>query len=146
MRLHGGFICNFLRNLHTLVRSGCINLHSHQQCTRVLLVPHFHQNLLPLAFLIIALMAWQPTPVLLPGKFHGWKSLVGYSPWGCKESDTTERLRFTSDVPGIHNPVNTHGTIQHLCAVLLSCLSPGYRIDNNCKDIYACSFLSKKNL
>ena len=25
---------------------------------------------------------WQPTPVLLPGKFHGWKSLVGYSPWG----------------------------------------------------------------
>ena len=28
---------------------------------------------------------WQPTPVLLPRKFHGWKSLVGYSPWGCKE-------------------------------------------------------------
>ena len=37
---------------------------------------------------------WQPTPVLLPGKFHGWKSLVGYSPWGRKESDTTERLNF----------------------------------------------------
>ena len=33
---------------------------------------------------------WQPTPVLLPGKFHGWRSLVGYSPWGHKESDTTE--------------------------------------------------------
>ena len=33
---------------------------------------------------------WQPTPVLLPGKFHGLRSLVGYSPWGCKESDTTE--------------------------------------------------------
>ena len=33
---------------------------------------------------------WQPTPVLLPGKSHGWKSLVGYSPWGCKELDTTE--------------------------------------------------------
>ena len=32
----------------------------------------------------------QPTPVLLPGKSHGWRSLVGYSPWGCKESDTTE--------------------------------------------------------
>ena len=28
---------------------------------------------------------WQPTPVLLPGKFHGWRSLVGYSPWSCKE-------------------------------------------------------------
>ena len=38
---------------------------------------------------------WQPTPVLLPRKFHGWKSLVGYIPWGGKESDTTERL-FTS--------------------------------------------------
>ena len=36
---------------------------------------------------------WQPTPVLLPGKFHGQRSLAGYSPWGCKESDTTERLQ-----------------------------------------------------
>ena len=33
---------------------------------------------------------WQPTPVLLPGKSHGWRSLVIYSPWGCKESDMTE--------------------------------------------------------
>ena len=33
-----------------------------------------------------------PTPVLLPGESHGQRSLVGYSPWGCKESDTTERL------------------------------------------------------
>ena len=39
---------------------------------------------------------WQPTPVFLPGKSHGWRSLVGYSPWGHKESDTTERLHFTS--------------------------------------------------
>ena len=39
---------------------------------------------------------WQPTPVLLPGKFHGQRSLVGYSPWGHKESDTTEKLHFTS--------------------------------------------------
>ena len=35
---------------------------------------------------------WQPTPVLLPGKSHGQRNLVGYSPRGCKESDTTERL------------------------------------------------------
>ena len=33
---------------------------------------------------------WQPTPVFLPGKSHGRRSLVGYSPWGRKESDTTE--------------------------------------------------------
>ena len=36
----------------------------------------------------------ETTPVLLPGKFHGWSRLVGYSPWGCKESDTTEQLHF----------------------------------------------------
>ena len=35
---------------------------------------------------------WQPAPVFLPGKSHGWRSLVGYCPWGRKESDTTERL------------------------------------------------------
>ena len=33
---------------------------------------------------------WQPTPVLLPGKSHGQRSLVGYRPWGLKELDTTE--------------------------------------------------------
>ena len=37
---------------------------------------------------------WQPTPVLLPGGFHGRRSLVGCSPWGHEESDTTERLHF----------------------------------------------------
>ena len=33
---------------------------------------------------------WQRTPVFLPGEFHGQRSLAGYSPWGHKESDTTE--------------------------------------------------------
>ena len=37
---------------------------------------------------------WHPTPVLLPGKSHGWRSLVGCSPWGHKESDMTEQLHF----------------------------------------------------
>ena len=37
---------------------------------------------------------WHPTPVFLPGKSHGWRSLVGRSPWGHEESDTTERLHF----------------------------------------------------
>ena len=37
---------------------------------------------------------WHPTPVLLPGKSHGQRSLVGCSPWGRKELDTTERLHF----------------------------------------------------
>ena len=44
-------------------------------------------------------LVWQrrqgdPTPVLLPGKSHGWRSLVGFSPWGCEDLDITERLRF----------------------------------------------------
>ena len=37
---------------------------------------------------------WQPTPVPLPGKSYGWRSLVGCSPWGRKESDTTEWFQF----------------------------------------------------
>ena len=37
---------------------------------------------------------WHPTPVLLPGKSHGQRSLVGCSPWGLEELDTTERFHF----------------------------------------------------
>ena len=37
---------------------------------------------------------WHPTPVLLPGKSHGWRSLEGCSPWGCWGSDITEWLPF----------------------------------------------------
>ena len=39
---------------------------------------------------------WQPTPALLPGKSHGRRSLIGYSPWDNKELDTTERLKKTT--------------------------------------------------
>ena len=45
---------------------------------------------------------WQSTPVLLPGKSHGQRRLVGYSPWGCKESDMTERLYL------YHRPVSNN--------------------------------------
>ena len=53
---------------------------------------------------------WQPTPVFLPGEFHGQRSLVGYSPWGRKESDTTgvtntremSKLNITCD-PGLNS-------------------------------------------
>ena len=38
--------------------------------------------------------SWQLTPVLLSGKFHGQRSLAGYSPWGHPESDTTEQLTY----------------------------------------------------
>ena len=51
---------------------------------------------------------WQPTPVFLPGKFHGLRSLVGYSPWGHKELDMTEPLHFTS--PSVSRYLTTFGT------------------------------------
>ena len=41
---------------------------------------------------------WQPTPVFLPGKSHGQRSLAGYSPWGQKESDTTDKLSLYRDM------------------------------------------------
>ena len=40
-----------------------------------------------------------PTPVFLPGESHGQRSLVGYHPWGCKESDTTHRTEHTAQSP-----------------------------------------------
>ena len=46
---------------------------------------------------------WQSTPVFLPGEFHGQRRLVGYSPWGHKESDMTELLTHT------HTHTHTHG-------------------------------------
>ena len=39
-----------------------------------------------------------PTPEILPEKYHGQRSLAGYSPWGHKESDTTEQLNKSSSV------------------------------------------------
>ena len=38
---------------------------------------------------------WLPTPILLPGEFHRQRNLVGYSPWNCKESDTSEGLTLS---------------------------------------------------
>ena len=38
---------------------------------------------------------WQPTPVFVPGKFHGQRNLAGYSPWGGKELDMTEQLTLS---------------------------------------------------
>ena len=58
--------------------------------------------------------AWQPTPVFLPGESHGQRSLVSYSPCGCKESDTTEYLSqigtssWNSRVRGRHVLLSEH--------------------------------------
>ena len=54
---------------------------------------------------------WQPTPVFLPGKSHGQKSLVGCSPWGCEESDTIERLHFHFLLSCIGEGMATHSSV-----------------------------------
>ena len=74
---------------------------SRQECLSGLLLPspvnHVFSELSTkthLFWVALYCMAHHPTPALLPGKSHGRRSLVGCSPWGCKESDTTERLPF----------------------------------------------------
>ena len=56
-------------------------------------------------------MQWHPTPALLPGKSHGWRSLVGCSPWGREESDTTERLLFHFSLSCIGEEMATHSSV-----------------------------------
>ena len=54
---------------------------------------------------------WQPTPVLLPGKSHGRRSLVSCSPWGRYESDMTERLHFHFHFHALEKEMATHSSV-----------------------------------
>ena len=99
------------------------------------------QNCWPLSFLKLAcsqsflvVLLRQPTPVLLPGKSHGWRSLVGYSPWGRKELDTTERLHFYMLSP--FSSLQNHSALviqncpyilaQSAVGSILSCMLPSH--------------------
>ena len=55
-----------------------------------LTVRHYWTTSLSLSTFMHWRRKWQPTPMFLPGESHGWRRLVGCSPWGCTESDTTE--------------------------------------------------------
>ena len=55
---------------------------------------------------VFDLQGWLPSPVFLPGEFHGQRSMVGYSPWDHKEFDTAERLT--------HTHTHTHTTVDPL--------------------------------
>ena len=71
---------------------------------------------------------WQPTPVFLPGKSHGQRSLTGYSPWACKESDVTERTHtsllgvegWLLAFSGIHFKIS-HVPYGHILRTVTSC-------------------------
>ena len=52
-------------------------------------------------------ISWQPIPVLLPGKSHGWRSLVGCNPWGHEELDVTKRLYFHA----LEKEMATHSSV-----------------------------------
>ena len=59
--------------------------------------------------------AWQPTPVFLPGDSHGQRSLVGYSPWGRKESDMTEATEDTHEFDKVSCcPHNIHDSSNNI--------------------------------
>ena len=58
--------------------------------------------------------AWQPTPVFMPGESHGQRSLLGYSPWGHKESDTTEWL--STSMKGLLMS-DQEGTPENICLI-----------------------------
>ena len=61
--------------------------------------------------------AWQPTPVFLPGESNGQRSLVGYSPKGCKESDTIEVTE-----PHTHTYILSRTTYVYFCVCVCVCV------------------------
>ena len=58
---------------------------------------------------------WLPTPVFLPGEFHGQRNLVGYSPWGHKESDMSEATSSHKDKRKSQLPLSVSVTPLHIC-------------------------------
>ena len=96
---YGNFIFSLLRNCQTVFQSSGIILHSYHQCVYecsswLYIFSNTYYFPLKKNYGHPWRRQWHPTPVLLPAKSHGLRSLVGCSPWGRWELDTTERLHF----------------------------------------------------
>ena len=80
------------RQSGTLTISGVVWISLFPDCMLAYVLPFLSSSIPPSPF--PRRRQWHPTPLLLPGKSHGWRSLVGCSPWGREESDITEQLHF----------------------------------------------------
>ena len=80
-------------------------------CGKINVTKTYHCRQIILYHSAIWRRQWHPTPVLLPGKSHGWRSLVGHSPWGLKELDTTEQLHFHFHFHALEKEMATHSTV-----------------------------------
>ena len=63
-----------------------------------------------LIYLLLWRRKWQPTPVLLPGKYHGWRSLVGYSPWVAEGWTWLSDFTFTFHFQALEKKMATHSS------------------------------------
>ena len=81
------------------------------------------RNIVQTSKLSVSALKWQPTPAFLPGESHGQRSLAGYSPWGCKESDTTEPLSKSGIIAlsrTFSQMMNSYDVNIHLCLISIS--------------------------
>ena len=87
----------YFSSLVAVARTSKTMLNNSGESEQPCLVPNLRENAFsfsPLRIMFAVGLSWHPTPVLLPGKSHGRRGLVGCSPWSRWESDTTERLHF----------------------------------------------------
>ena len=98
-QLHGIYFMVFLTPPTPYFRIKAVNPLTNQLLVQQNFMAEVTFTYLVALTLLLRGRQWHPTTVLLPGKSHGRSSMVGCSPWGHEESDTTERLHFQFSLP-----------------------------------------------